>query len=143
MIQVDRDGVTLFYIDANGNRVSHNYLEGQAYTDMLNIRDAQIGAATENTQAQANYNTALANAQINVNNGHADYPAPAKPLQKVVSDTGVVTFVSFSPPLADLIPLTNTLPSIVFTTAAPAAANKEDVMYNMILAMFRKMFPDA
>jgi hypothetical protein len=38
MIQLDKDGVTLFYTDASGNRVAHNYMEGQAYTDMLTVR---------------------------------------------------------------------------------------------------------
>ena len=31
MIQFDKDGVTLFYIDATGKKVSHNYLEGTPY----------------------------------------------------------------------------------------------------------------
>src|ERR1035438_10349916 len=102
MIQLDKDGVTLFYIDANGNKVSHNYMEGQAYTDMLTIRDAQISAANENVQAVANYNNVLANVQISVTAGRGDpVTAPAKPLQKVVADTdGVVTYVPFVPPAA-------------------------------------------
>src|ERR1017187_4954916 len=86
MIQLDIDGVTLFYIDADGRRVAHNYMEGQAYTDMLNIRDAQISAANENVRAVANYNNVLANVQISVTAGRGDtVTAPTKPLQKVVA----------------------------------------------------------
>jgi hypothetical protein len=141
MIQLDKDGVTLFYIDANGNKVAHNYLEGQAYTDMLTIRDAQISAASENNQAVANYNNVLANVQISVTAGRGDtVTAPAKPLQKVVADTdGAVTYVPFVPPLADIVPLVG-VPS--GSIAAPSL-DKQTIMYNMITAMFHKEFPDA
>jgi|ERR1022692_3113160 hypothetical protein len=142
MIQLDKDGVTLFYIDANGQRVAHNYMEGQAYTDMLVIRDAQISAALANTQAVANYNNVLANVQISVTAGRGDtVTAPAKPLQKVVADAdGAVTYVPFVPPLADIVPLQNVVPS--GSIAAPSL-DKQTIMYNMITAMFHKEFPDA
>ena len=142
MIQLDKDGVTLFYIDANGNKVSHNYMEGQAYTDMLTIRDAQLSAASENNQAVANYNNVLANVQISVTAGRGDtVTAPAKPLQKVVADAdGAVTYVPFVPPLADIVPLANVVPS--GSIAAPSL-DKQTIMYNMITAMFHKEFPDA
>ena len=48
MIQFDKDGVTLFYIDASGQRVAHGYTEGEAYADMLTIRSAQIQAVSDN-----------------------------------------------------------------------------------------------
>src|ERR1039457_7144056 len=107
MIQLDKDGVTLFYIDASGNRVAHNYMEGQAYTDMLTIRGAQLSAISENNQAVANYNNVLANVQISVTAGRGDtVTAPAKPLQKVVADAdGAGTYVAFVPPLADIVAL--------------------------------------
>ena len=141
MIQLDKDGVTLFYIDANGNKVAHNYLEGQAYTDMLTIRDAQISAASENNQAVANYNNVLANVQISVTAGRGDtVTAPAKPLQKVVADAdGAVTYVPFVPALADIV-IPKTVPS--GSIAAPSL-DKQTIMYNMITALFRKAFPDA
>jgi hypothetical protein len=141
MIQLDKDGVTLFYIDANGNRVAHNYLEGQAYCDMLTIRGAQLQAISDNAQAVANYNNVLANVQISVTAGRGDtVTAPAKPLQKVVADAdGAVTYVAFVPPLADIVPLVG-VPS--GSIAAPSL-DKETIMYNMITAMFRKEFPDA
>ena len=141
MIQLDKDGVTLFYIDANGNRVAHNYMEGQAYCDMLTIRGAQLQAISDNAQAVANYNNVLANVQISVTAGRGDtVTAPAKPLQKVVADAdGAVTYVAFVPPLADIVPLVG-VPS--GSIAAPSL-DKETIMYNMITAMFRKEFPDA
>jgi hypothetical protein len=142
MIQLDKDGITLFYIDANGQRVAHNYLEGQAYTDMLTIRDAQISAASQNNQAVANYNNVLKNVQISVTAGRGDtVTAPVKPLQKVVADVdGAVTYVPFVPPLADIVPLSNVVPS--GSIAAPSL-DKQTIMYNMITAMFHKEFPLA
>ena len=148
MIRFDQNGVTLFYIDASGQRVAHNYMDGQAYTDMLTIRGAQIQAATENTQAVANYNNVLANVQISVTAGRGDtVTAPAKPLQKVAADAdGAVTYVPFVPPLADIVPLPPTAGGTVqglVNTALPATLDKQTIMYNMITALFRKAFPDA
>jgi len=147
MIQLDKDGVTLFYIDANGNRVAHNYMDGQAYCDMLTIRGAQLQAISENNQAVANYNNVLANVQISVTAGRGDtVTAPAKPLQKVVADVdGAVTYVPFVPALADLV-IPKTVPSTVqglVNTSQPAPIDKQTIMYNMITALFRKAFPDA
>src|ERR1035441_6501511 len=129
MIQLDKDGVTLFYIDASGQRVSHNYMEGQAYCDMLTIRGAQLQAISENNQAVANYNNVLANVQISVTAGRGDtVTAPAKPLQKVVADAdGAVTYVPFVPALADLV-IPKTVPSTVqglVNTALPATPDKQ------------------
>ena len=120
------DGVTLFYILPDGTKVSHNYMEGQAYTDMLTIRDAQLSAASENNQAVANYNNVLANVQLSVNAGRGDtVTAPAKPLQKVVDSVdGAVTYVPFVPPLADIVPLANVFPS--GSIVAPAASLPPD-----------------
>lgn len=141
MIQYDRDGATLFYIDTNGNRVSHGPYDGQPYADMLSVMGAQQQAGRENYLATANYNTALANAQISVNAGRAGMElAPTKPQQKVVSDTGVVSYSPFTPPLVDLMPLKTSGPG--GSIAAPSI-DKLTIMYNMIQAMFKKMFPDA
>ena len=147
MIQFDTDGVTLFYIDATGNKISQNFMSGQPYTDWLNIRDEQLAAARSNTQAAANYATALANAQISVNAGKGGAElAPAKPTMQVVSDTGVVTFEPFEPPLADLVmptPVPQTSMVDQIAAARAATPDKQAIMYNMILAMFRKEFPGA
>ena len=140
MIQYDKDGATLFYIEASGQRVARGPMDGQAYTDMLTIRGEQQQAAIENTQAVNNYNNVLANVQISVTAGRGDtVTAPAKPLQKTVSDTGVINYAPFVPPLADLV-IPKTVPS--GSIAAPSI-DKQTIMYNMIQAMFRKMFPDA
>lgn len=144
MIQYDKDGVTLFYVDASGKRVAHNFMEGAAYNDMVMVRDSQLQAMRENVQTKANYETALSNAQISVDAGH-DVPAPTKPLMKVVSDTGDVSFMPFDPPLRDLVPMAPARPapssgSIVSANPGP---DKQAIMYNMVLAMFRKMFPEA
>jgi hypothetical protein len=147
MINFDTDGVTLFYIDASGNKVTASFMAGQPYTDFLNIRDEQLAAARSNTQATTNYNTALANAQISVNAGKGGAElAPPKPTMQVVSDTGVVTFEPFNPPLADLVmPTAAATTSMIDQIAAARAAtpDKQAIMYNMILAMFRKEFPGA
>ena len=141
MIQYDRDGVTLFYVDASGKKFSHNFMEVAQYGDMLNVRDAQLQAIRENTQSAANYETTLGNCQISVDAGHA-MTAPPKPLMKLVSDTGDTTFAPFEPPLKDLIPAIAAKP-------APTGAIKVDtqdkqaILYNMVLAMFRKMFPET
>lgn len=141
MIQYDRDGVTLFYVDSNGKKLSHNFMEGAAYNDMLSVRDAQLQAIRENTQTVANYETALANAQISVDAGHT-MPAPAKPLMKLVSDTGDTTLVPFEPPLKDLIPANagKREPTGPIKVETP---DKQAILYNMVLAIFRKMFPEA
>jgi len=141
MIQYDRDGVTLFYVDADGKKFSHNFMEGAAYNDMVTVRDAQLQAIRENTQTVANYETALANAQISVDAGRA-VPTLPKPLMKVVSDTGETTFAPFEPPLKELIPNAPARP-------APAGSlkvetpDKQAILFNMILAIFRKIFPEA
>jgi hypothetical protein len=140
LIQFEKDGVTLYYVDANGTKIAHNYIDGQAYDDMLQIRSSQLQAIAENAQTQSNYNTALANAQASVNAGRP-VDAPAKPLMKVVSDTGGVTYTPFSPALADLVPLVvNTKGDGQIAAVVP---DRQAVMYNMVQAMFRKMFPEA
>ena len=142
MVQYDKDGVTLFYIDASGQKVSHNFMEGKPYSAMVDIRSAQLLALTQNANAAANYNTALANLQISVDAGRGEgIVAPPKPLQKIVSDTGVVSYAPFDPPLADLIPEKVNAPSSGLIAAV--VPDTQAIMYNMILAMFRKMFPDA
>jgi hypothetical protein len=139
MIQFDKDGVTLVGYDSNGSRFAHNYLEGTLYDNMLCTRSAQLAAARENTQAVANYSTVLGTIQASVDAGRPHDSAPNKPLQKVVSDMGDVSYVPFVPPLADLVvPVTTPSGSIVTPTV-----DKQAIMYNMILAMFRKEFPEA
>jgi hypothetical protein len=147
MIQYDKDGITLFYIDANGNRVAYGPFAGQVYTDMLTVRSAQQAAGVANALAVANYNNVLANVQISVSAGRGDtVTAPAKPLQMVVADPigpndqPVVTYVPFVPPLADIVPLV-TIPSAGII--AQPSLDKQTIMYNMISAMYNKEFPSS
>ena len=143
MVQIDKDGVTLFYTDANGNRVSATVFDPTNYTKLLQTRGAQVSAVGANALAIANYDTALNNAQASVNAGIL-VPPPGKPLMTVVADTGEVTYVPFVPPLADLlIPVKAAPVSTPIVTVSSADSNQQAVMYNMILAMFRKEFPDA
>src|ERR1017187_6694212 len=140
MIQYDKDGATVFYIDANGNKISASPFDGKKYSDMLTIMDAQIAAANENAHSLDLYNTSLANAQTSVTPGRqAD--APPKPLQHVVSDPGVSTYVPFVPALADLVPLAVTAPSS--GTIAVPTVDTQAIMYAMITAIYRKMFPSG
>lgn len=142
MIQYDRDGVTLFYVNSDGKKISHNFMEGAAYNDMLNVRDAQLQALRENTQTVVNYETALANAQINVDAGHT-VAAPAKPLAKVVSNTGEISYEVFDPPLKDLVPSQAGRPAPSSGSIKVDTPDKQAIMFNMVQAMFRKMFPEA
>jgi hypothetical protein len=141
MIQYDKDGATLYYIDANGIKISAGVFDGVKWSALDAIMLQQIAAITENNDAVTKYNLSLSNAQISVNAGRGStVEAPPKPLQHVVSDTGVSTYVPFVPALADLVPLvtTTTTNSIKVETVDTQA-----IMYAMITAIYRKMFPSA
>ena len=157
MIQYDKDGVTLFYIDTNGQRVAAGYTDTERYSTMLTVRGSQQRAVIENAQVVTNYKAALGAIQGTIDQGRVgqnpDVPtlAPAKPQQKIVSDTGEVSYTPFVPPLPDLvIPVISATAPIAagglmgaMVAAGAAVPDKNAIMYNMILAMFRKMFPDA
>ena len=138
MIQYDKDGATLFYIDANGTKIAASVFDGKKYTDMESTMQAQLAAVAENSKAVDAYNLSLQTAQTSVSAGRpAD--APQKPLQHLVSDTGASTYVPFAPPLADLVPLDVTAPSS--GTIAVPTVDTQAIMYAMITAIYRKMFP--
>jgi hypothetical protein len=141
MIQYDTDGVTLFYFDATGKKISQYFMSGAPYDDMLTIRSAQQQAIKDNAVAASHYTQTLANIQTNADTGRPHDAPPLKPQQQLVSDTGVVSFAPFDPPLADFVtPVVNAPNAGVIAQVVP---DKQAIMYNMILAMFRKMFPDA
>jgi hypothetical protein len=141
MIQFDKDGVTLVGYDANGNRFAHNYLEGSLYDDMLTVRKAQIAAASENVQNAANYTNIITQINQNEADGRPHDAPPVKAQQKVIDDLGHVSFVPFAPPLADFVPLVaNAQGNGKIKVDVP---DKQAIMYNMILALFHKAFPDA
>ena len=140
MIQYDKDGATLFYIDAKGTKISAGVFDGKKYNDMDGIMLQQIAAVGENSHAVEAYNSNLQTAQTSVNAGRpAD--APPKPLQHLVSDTGESTYAPFAPPLADLVPLKVTAPSS--GTIAVPTVDTQAIMYAMITAIYRKMFPSG
>lgn len=142
MVQYDKDGATLFYIDATGTKISAGINDPARYGPMEDTRNAQLQANRENIIAAQTYNQAVDNLQISVDAGHSA-PAPVKPLMKVVSDsTGLASFVPFVPPLKDLRPA----PPVTAPNSGKIAVetvDKQAIMYSMILAMFRKMFPDV
>src|ERR1035437_1806851 len=113
---IQRNGNILIGVDGNGNAFSHAVTEGQPYSDMLVTLDAQQQAARDNMLAKMDYSQKLANVQgpLDVGQGPVNPIPPAKPLQKIVSDTGVVSFTPFDPPLADLV-IPKTTPSQVNT----------------------------
>jgi hypothetical protein len=141
MIQFDKDGVTLVGYDANGNRFAHNYLEGSLYDDMLTVRKAQIAAASENVQNAANYTNVITQINQNEAAGRPHDAPPVKPQQKVIDDLGHVSFVPFAPPLPDFVPLVVTGGDT--GKIKVDVPDKQAIMYNMILALFHKAFPDA
>jgi hypothetical protein len=146
MIQYGPDGMTIFYVDANGQKISRIYTEGAAYNDLVAIRDAQLQADKENLQNQASYNQTLANAQTNVDaSPGAAITPPKKPLMKAISDTGVPSYGPFVPPLADLV-----MPQVaegtihgMIGTATTLPPDRNAIMQNQVDLMFRKMFPPA
>ena len=136
MITYDKDGVTL--IDGSGNRVSP--FSGKPYSDLLAILDLQIAAKSENSHQVDLYTQALHNAQTSIDAGRAA-DAPVKPLQKVVSDTGDTTYVAFSPVLPDLV-VPPKGPMDAPHIAVPSV-DTQAIMYAMITAIYRKMFPTS
>jgi hypothetical protein len=138
MIQYDKDGATIFYIDDKGNKISAVPFEGQRYSDLLGIMDTQHSAVTENARAKAAYSLSVSNAQISVDAGRPAPPLPDKPREQNVSDTGVVTYAAFVPPLPDLV-----YPVTVPSTGQikVPTVDTQAIMYAMVTAIYRKMFP--
>jgi hypothetical protein len=108
---------------------------------MLTVRKAQIAAASENVQNAANYTNVITQINLNEAAGRPHDAPPIKPQQKVVDDLGKITFVPFAPPLPDFVPL---VPSAEGNGKIKVdVPDKQAIMYNMILALFHKAFPDA
>ena len=138
MIQYDKDGATLFYTDANGTKISASVFDGKKWADMDAIMQQQLAAAAENAHAVDQYTQRLAIAQTSVSAGRAA-DAPPKPLQHAVSDTGESTYVPFVPTLPDLVVPKVTAPSS--GAIAVPTVDTQAIMYAMITAIYRKMFP--
>ena len=119
VLQYTSDFTAITYVDANGEIVIVSYLQGQPFSDLVTIRSAQLTAAAENNVAVNTYKTALANLQFNLDVGRSDgTTAPTKPLKKIVSNTGVVTYAPFVPALPDLV-VPVTIPSGSIRGVAP------------------------
>src|ERR1035437_3100843 len=139
MIQYDKDGATLFYIDAKGTKISAGVFDGARYNEMLDVEGAQRAAALWNKDTAASYSATVQSAQASVDAGRPAPPLPAKPLQRVVDDTGAVSYAPFVPPLPDLVIPVVSAPSS--GTIAVSTVDKQAIMYAMITAIYRKMFP--
>jgi|ERR1035441_5023523 hypothetical protein len=144
MIQYTPDGESL--IDTNGNVV--NMGNGDAFSKLLTILNAQTAAAAETKTSLASYTWNLANYQNLINLGKdAGSVAPAKPLQHVVYDNGESEYVAFVPPLPDPVANPNTVvsqPGMGFVPGIDKAGITYNYMlmaYPKILAMYNKMFP--
>jgi|ERR1035437_620154 hypothetical protein len=136
MIHYSPDGNTLIGIDDKGKEFSHNKMDGTWFSSMETTLSAQKVAEAENIAAVNDYNQKLGNIQMNVDAGRADQspPAPAKPQQKIVSDMGIVTYVPFDPPLADLV-IPKTTPTQINTPGADGLT-----AYDMLFRIYHHMF---
>jgi len=137
MIQYDLDGATLFYVTEDGLKVKRSPLDGASYSAMVDVLDQQIEAARENTNNVDAYKQALANAQLSV--GLPGFVVPVKPMQKNVSDKGVITLTAFNPPLADIVPLN--VQGTGTNTIRQETVDIQALDHAMITAIYRKMFP--
>ncbi len=143
IIQYTSDFTSVTYLDATGATVTVPFTDGQRFSDLVAIRGMQVQALADNQAAAAAYNLAVQNAQISVNAGRGPPALPAKPQQKVVSNTGAVSFVDFNPPLLSIVPLVVNAPnsgqikSTVNVPADPVAqsAAQQTVIMNMLQAI--------
>ena len=137
-IQYTADGQSLTYLDSTGATITVYYLDSR-FAGLLAIQGAQRAATVENIAAVNDYNQKLGDVQgpLDAGKGPANPTAPAKPLKKIVSNTGTVSFVAFDPPLADLV-IPKTTPGQV---NGPGTGGL--TIYDMVLRMYQKMFPGA
>ena len=124
--------------DSKGNVTSPT--QGAAYSNMLDVMDKQFAASLTNTQAVNNYDNLLSGVNTSILAGRPAV-APPKPLQVIVDDNGNTTFVPFDPPLADPVPTPVITGSTVSGPPIAPTVDIQAIMYSMILAIYRKMFP--
>lgn len=142
MIRFDASGVSILD-PVTGEKVS---IFNPAYDRLGQIKDKQDQAEKDNTKTAYDYTLTLKRLQSDIDAGLiAGTVAPIKPQRKVVSDAGEVTNVPFVPPLPDLVipKFGEPLPTVIAIPVADKQANQQAILYNMVLAMFRKMFPEA
>lgn len=136
LIQYTDDFTAVVYLDAAGAVVSVPYMDSQRFSDLVAIRDMQLQAALDNKNAATAYNQAVQSAQISVNAGRPAPDLPVKPQMRVVSNTGVVSRVDFSPPLLSLVPLVVNAPSggsIKSQSTGPDPAAQQTAQLTVIL----------
>ena len=139
MIQYSKDGTSLFYTDTSGQIVEASVYDTKEFSAMRLVMDEQAQAGRDNALTLNEYNAKLGAIQGSIDVGRYDNtPAPVKPQMKVVSNTGDVSYAPFSPALGDLkFPVITPSSGLI---AAPSI-DKQAIMFNIIEAMFRKMFP--
>src|ERR1035437_8920261 len=136
------DGNSL--IDSTGNLIT---VFDARYGPLRAILSAQDGAVIENKTVADKWAFDVSAAQSNVDRG-LPYPAlPDKPRQKVISDTGAVSYVPFVPPLPDVVIPAPSAPPVpgglmgAMVAAGAAVPDRNAIMQNQVDAMFRKAFP--
>jgi len=137
MIAYDTNGVTLFFIDAKGQKYSRGPNDGQEYQDLLDIMGAQSAAKLVNKENVDDYKQKLNIAQVNEDASRPGGIVPLAPKECLVDDYGKTTWASFNPPLPVLVvkKVDPTGPIKVPTI------DRQVIMQNQIAAMFNKMFP--
>jgi hypothetical protein len=143
MIQFDTNG-NLYYIDSQGNKISHSPNDGLPYALMSSVRSQQIQATQTNASNAAAYGVLLSDAQAQNLAGHP-YTVPVKPLMTVISDTGDKQQVPFDPPLADFVPRVEPVSGGMFPPGAGVgtAQDPNAKMQNQVDAIFHLLFPGA
>lgn len=93
-VRREPNGQNLYWIQ-DGEKVTVNMMEGQAFFVAQETQSAQIEAKAENNRRRDNYMTSLNNQQISVD-ASRPYSVPVPPMQVVVEDPvmdiyGIVT----------------------------------------------------
>lgn len=140
MISYDLNGVTLFYVDSMGSRVSAGPMDTSRYMTLLNTHQMQVQAESDNTASVADYNAKLLNFQASIDAGRI--PAdqlPPKPHMKVVHDDGTVAWADFIPALGDVrYPAEPPTPSgIKAVTGVPP--DRLDVVIQLLTSLHTKV----
>ena len=138
MIQRAADG-TLSYTAPDGTIVSAGVMDSTGlYSSLEATESVEEGQELINNQNRKNYETDLANAQLNIDAGRS-VPPPPKPLMAVVNDaTGLITYTTeWTPPLEDL--KISTIP--VNATVVLGTQDLLSPIYRMVTALYNQAFP--
>ncbi len=117
------------------------------YGPLRAILSAQDGTVAENKTAADHYKYLVGEAQSNIDRGLPYAALPDKPRQKVIDDTGSVSYVAFTPSLPDVVIPAPTAPPVpgglmgAMVAAGAGVPDRNAIMQNQVDAMFRKAFP--